>query len=141
MTYTDPTALHSDRFVSAFSGNDLLRGLDRPYCTAYTVSINGDLVFPSGSKGDGRAAAVGEIFHEGRFELQLKGSGRSPFSRGADGRAVLRSCIRGKLSFIVVFNVLARSNAQFQNFWHPKPCTTWVLIPQERYVSLARERM
>jgi len=45
--------------------------------------------------GDGRAAILGEIGHEDEsWELQLKGSGPTPFSRGGDGRAVLRSSIR-----------------------------------------------
>jgi serine/tyrosine/threonine adenylyltransferase len=45
--------------------------------------------------GDGRAAILGEIENEGAlWELQLKGSGPTPYSRGGDGRAVLRSSIR-----------------------------------------------
>ena len=41
--------------------------------------------------GDGRAINFGEL---NDFEVQLKGAGRTPFSRGADGRAVLRSSLR-----------------------------------------------
>ncbi len=49
----------------------------------------------AGQLGDGRALNIGEIEHEGRrFELQLKGAGRTPYSRMGDGRAVLRSSIR-----------------------------------------------
>lgn len=46
--------------------------------------------------GDGRALLIAEIAKPGggRAELQLKGSGQTPYSRGADGRAVLRSSIR-----------------------------------------------
>lgn len=46
--------------------------------------------------GDGRALMLGEITNNRgeRWELQLKGSGQTPYSRGADGRAVLRSTIR-----------------------------------------------
>lgn len=46
--------------------------------------------------GDGRAISVGEVvsLDTGRWELQLKGAGRTPFCRGADGRAVLRSSVR-----------------------------------------------
>ncbi|MEJ2650310.1 MAG: YdiU family protein [Gammaproteobacteria bacterium] len=46
--------------------------------------------------GDGRALLIAEIraLHGGRAELQLKGSGQTPYSRGSDGRAVLRSSIR-----------------------------------------------
>jgi uncharacterized protein YdiU (UPF0061 family) len=50
--------------------------------------------------GDGRALLLGDISddQDRRFELQLKGAGRTPFSRGADGRAVLRSTIREYLA-------------------------------------------
>jgi serine/tyrosine/threonine adenylyltransferase len=45
--------------------------------------------------GDGRALLLGDLPHrDGRMELQLKGAGRTPFSRMGDGRAVLRSSIR-----------------------------------------------
>ena len=46
--------------------------------------------------GDGRAMLLGEITNKKgeKWELQLKGSGQTPYSRGADGRAVLRSTIR-----------------------------------------------
>ena len=49
----------------------------------------------AGQLGDGRALLLGEVRTEqGHFELQLKGSGRTPYSRGGDGMAVLRSSIR-----------------------------------------------
>jgi uncharacterized protein YdiU (UPF0061 family) len=50
--------------------------------------------------GDGRALLLGDLIdeHGARHELQLKGAGRTPFSRGADGRAVLRSTIREYLA-------------------------------------------
>ena len=46
--------------------------------------------------GDGRALMIAEVQDKSgqRWELQLKGAGRTPYSRGADGRAVLRSSIR-----------------------------------------------
>jgi len=45
--------------------------------------------------GDGRAASLGEVINQnGRWELQLKGSGKTAYSRQGDGRAVLRSSIR-----------------------------------------------
>lgn len=45
--------------------------------------------------GDGRAISIGEVVVDGsRWEFQLKGGGPTPFCRGADGRAVLRSSIR-----------------------------------------------
>ncbi|MBG3852707.1 YdiU family protein, partial [Xanthomonas hortorum pv. carotae] len=50
----------------------------------------------AGQLGDGRAISLGEAIgvDGGRYELQLKGAGPTPYSRGADGRAVLRSSIR-----------------------------------------------
>src|SRR5690606_23707164 len=50
----------------------------------------------AGPLGDGRAVSLGEVLntHGERLELQLKGAGPTPYSRGADGRAVLRSSIR-----------------------------------------------
>jgi len=50
----------------------------------------------AGQLGDGRAITLGEVrdVHGGVQELQLKGAGRTPYSRTADGRAVLRSSVR-----------------------------------------------
>ena len=49
----------------------------------------------AGQLGDGRAITLGEVdTGEGVLEMQLKGSGKTPYSRFADGRAVLRSSIR-----------------------------------------------
>ena len=49
----------------------------------------------AGQLGDGRAITLGEVKTDTDFlELQLKGSGRTPYSRTADGKAVLRSSIR-----------------------------------------------
>jgi uncharacterized protein YdiU (UPF0061 family) len=49
--------------------------------------------------GDGRAASLGEVINQnGRWELQLKGSGKTAYSRQGDGRAVLRSSIREYLA-------------------------------------------
>lgn len=46
--------------------------------------------------GDGRGLLLGEVNHpvHGRWDLHLKGAGKTPYSRFGDGRAVLRSCIR-----------------------------------------------
>ena len=50
----------------------------------------------AGQLGDGRAITLGEAINDAgeRWELQLKGAGPTPYSRSADGRAVLRSSIR-----------------------------------------------
>ena len=81
-----------DAIASAFSGLTQIPGLDEPYATNYGCHVYGQWF---GQLGDGRAINLGEVeYNDQRFELQLKGGGRSPFSRGFDGKAVLRSCVR-----------------------------------------------
>lgn len=75
----------------------------RPYgwATGYALSIYGteytqQCPFRTGNGyGDGRAMSIFEgVFKGKRWEMQLKGGGRTPYCRGADGRAVLRSSVR-----------------------------------------------
>ena len=79
-------------FADVFGGNALLGGMD-PWAANYGGHQFGHW---AGQLGDGRAISLGEaIAADGsRHELQLKGAGTTPYSRGADGRAVLRSSIR-----------------------------------------------
>jgi uncharacterized protein YdiU (UPF0061 family) len=71
----------------------LLAGNAEPGHGARVASVYGGHQFGhwAGQLGDGRALLLGHINGQ---EVQLKGAGRTPFSRGADGRAVLRSSIR-----------------------------------------------
>ncbi|CTP89723.1 UPF0061 protein [Xanthomonas translucens pv. phlei] len=80
------------QFAEVFAGNALYPGM-RPYAANYGGHQFGHW---AGQLGDGRAIALGEALGADgrRWELQLKGAGRTPYSRGADGRAVLRSSIR-----------------------------------------------
>jgi uncharacterized protein YdiU (UPF0061 family) len=93
----DPKELQTKSFIEAFSGNKLLPGLDKAYATVYGCHCYGSWF---GQLGDGRAMGIGEVTatnkngDKQRYELQLKGCGRSPYSRGFDGRAVLRSSVR-----------------------------------------------
>ena len=82
----------SDDFPHVFSGNRLLDGMD-PYATCYGGHQFGNW---AGQLGDGRAINLGEIINPTgqRWVLQLKGAGLTPYSRSADGLAVLRSSIR-----------------------------------------------
>lgn len=82
---------HSD-FARVFGGNALLHGM-QPWAANYGGHQFGSW---AGQLGDGRAISLGEAIGPdgGRRELQLKGAGRTPYSRFGDGRAVLRSSIR-----------------------------------------------
>jgi serine/tyrosine/threonine adenylyltransferase len=75
-----------------FGGNALLDGM-QPYAANYGGHQFGNW---AGQLGDGRAITLGETVNARgeRWELQLKGAGPTPYSRTADGRAVLRSSIR-----------------------------------------------
>ena len=96
--------LNDQHFLGFFSGDiGGARGPMRPYgwATGYALSIYGaeytqQCPFGTGNGyGDGRAISVFEGVFEGkRWELQLKGGGPTPYCRGADGRAVLRSSVR-----------------------------------------------
>lgn len=83
-----PGWLASDEALQAFSGNQLLPG-SQPMATVYSGHQFG---LWAGQLGDGRAILLGETARH--LEIQLKGAGRTPYSRGGDGRAVLRSSIR-----------------------------------------------
>jgi len=82
----------SDDFCQIFAGNKLAKGM-RPYAMCYGGHQFGQW---AGQLGDGRAINLGEIVNaQGRrWALQLKGAGKTPYSRSADGLAVLRSSIR-----------------------------------------------
>jgi len=72
-------------------GDKLTEGMD-PYSQRYGGHQFGTW---AGQLGDGRAITLGEVDLGGKsLELQLKGSGATPYSRFSDGRAVLRSSIR-----------------------------------------------
>ena len=82
----------SEYFSQVFSGNALTDGMD-PHAACYGGHQFGNW---AGQLGDGRAINLGEVLGtEGdHLMLQLKGAGRTPYSRSGDGRAVLRSSIR-----------------------------------------------
>ncbi len=81
----------SDDFAAVFAGNRVLPGMD-PHATCYGGHQFGNW---AGQLGDGRAINLGEINTAGgHLMLQLKGAGPTPYSRSADGLAVLRSSVR-----------------------------------------------
>jgi uncharacterized protein YdiU (UPF0061 family) len=95
---------HDDQFLRLFSGDiSVAQEPMRPWgwATGYALSIYGSeyiqqCPFGTGNGyGDGRAISVFEgLFNGQRWEMQLKGGGPTPYCRGADGRAVLRSSVR-----------------------------------------------
>ncbi|MFL9610519.1 protein adenylyltransferase SelO [Methylobacillus sp. Pita2] len=84
--------IKSPAWVSALGGNGLIPGME-PYAMCYGGHQFGNW---AGQLGDGRAISLGEVVtpQGQRWELQLKGAGVTPYSRMADGRAVLRSSVR-----------------------------------------------
>ncbi len=88
----DAADIADPAFAQVFAGNTLYPGM-RPFAANYGGHQFGHW---AGQLGDGRAISLGEALGvDGRrHELQLKGAGPTPYSRGADGRAVLRSSIR-----------------------------------------------
>ena len=88
----DPSTCESQDFAEVFSGNRVPQGAT-PFAQAYAGHQFGSW---AGQLGDGRAIALGEVLDVdgGRQTLQLKGAGPTPYSRTADGRAVLRSSLR-----------------------------------------------
>ena len=77
--------------ANVLAGGRTVAGMD-PYAQRYGGHQFGNW---AGQLGDGRAITLGEVdSKEGIVELQLKGAGHTPYSRFADGKAVLRSSIR-----------------------------------------------
>ena len=101
--FADSMAESAD-FISMFSGD--ISQLPEPmrkigWASGYALSIYGteytqQCPFQTGNGyGDGRAMSVLEAVINGqRWEMQLKGGGRTPYCRGGDGRAVMRSSVR-----------------------------------------------
>ena len=80
-----------------FSGNKIPRGAS-PISQAYAGHQFGHFTM----LGDGRAVLLGEQINQNnqRYDIQLKGSGQTPFSRSGDGRATLSSMLRLSLIHI-----------------------------------------
>tara|TARA_Y100001968_G_scaffold333703_1_gene398510 strand:+ start:3590 stop:5287 length:1698 start_codon:yes stop_codon:yes gene_type:complete len=96
--------VQDEKFVRLFSGD--ISCVHKPmrsfgWATGYALSIYGkeynqQCPFGTGNGyGDGRAISVFQgVFNGKRWEMQLKGGGQTPYCRGADGKAILRSSIR-----------------------------------------------
>jgi uncharacterized protein YdiU (UPF0061 family) len=129
----DESFLFSDAFLRFFSGDmTAMRSVTRSpntsgeedyqihieqfksWATPYALSIYGEEMYHNcpykngNGYGDGRAISVAEIYNPStntRLEFQLKGSGTTPFSRSADGRAVLRSSVREFLASEAMYHL------------------------------------
>lgn len=96
---TDTT---SEEFLNIFTGNKVLENTT-PYAMCYGGHQFGNW---AGQLGDGRAINLCEVEHNGKnWALQLKGAGETPYSRNADGLAVLRSSIREYLCSEAMFHL------------------------------------
>lgn len=81
----------SQQFLKIFTGNEIIEK-SKPYAMCYGGHQFGHW---AGQLGDGRAINLAEVESNGkRWSIQLKGSGATPYSRTADGLAVLRSSVR-----------------------------------------------
>lgn len=87
-----PKALQHSDFAAIFSGDMPLKG-GNPLAMVYSGHQFGQW---AGQLGDGRALLLGQVHNKAGelWDIQLKGGGKTPYSRMGDGRAVLRSCIR-----------------------------------------------
>ena len=90
-------------FTNIFSGKEILPNT-RPYSMSYAGHQFGNW---AGQLGDGRAIILAEIENKKKttYTLQLKGAGMTPYSRRADGLAVLRSSIREHLCSEAMFHL------------------------------------
>jgi len=97
------TDINSHLFLDLMTGNKVLSGM-KPYSLCYGGHQFGQW---AGQLGDGRAINLGEIStrNSGRQALQLKGAGKTPYSRHADGLAVLRSSVREFLCSEAMFHL------------------------------------
>lgn len=88
----DVNTAHRTELLNVFSGNTMIKHSD-PLAMLYAGHQFGGYV---PQLGDGRAVIIGETINSRneQWEIQLKGSGITPYSRNGDGRAVLRSTIR-----------------------------------------------
>ncbi|HWI13545.1 MAG TPA: YdiU family protein, partial [Burkholderiales bacterium] len=114
-TRVDPTPVRAPRLLGWSDAVGVMLGIDRPASATGLAAevLGGNRVLPgmqpyaarygghqfgqwAGQLGDGRAITLGELLapEGGRYDVQLKGAGRTPYSRTADGRAVLRSSVR-----------------------------------------------
>ena len=159
---------HHTSFVNFFSGNIAEPSVDsrsksRPqwgttWATPYALSIYGQEMYDNcpfkngNGYGDGRAISVGEIgplpWNNKRYEFQLKGAGTTPFCRGGDGRAVLRSSVREFLVSEAMHNLgvsttralslIVSDSETVRRPWYEPGSSTRTVLPDESDPRLQR---
>ncbi|MEP3838085.1 MAG: protein adenylyltransferase SelO [Algibacter sp.] len=93
---------NSEDFLKVFTGNQVYQNT-KPYAMCYGGHQFGNW---AGQLGDGRAINLFEVEHKNKtWQVQLKGAGETPYSRTADGLAVLRSSIREYLCSEAMFHL------------------------------------
>ncbi|MFV9549986.1 protein adenylyltransferase SelO [Algibacter sp. PT7-4] len=96
------TEAKTSNFLGVFTGNKVLEN-SKPYAMCYGGHQFGNW---AGQLGDGRAINLFEIEHKNtNWQVQLKGAGETPYSRTADGLAVLRSSVREYLCSEAMFHL------------------------------------
>ena len=100
----DPKAAQDDLFLNFVNGDNQLEFFPPALAHRYGGHQFG---YWAGQLGDGRAVLLGDYVNsEGqRWELQLKGSGKTPYSRSGDGRAVVRSSVREFLASEAMYHL------------------------------------
>ncbi|PWG06196.1 protein adenylyltransferase SelO [Polaribacter aquimarinus] len=94
--------LQTDFFRDVVTGNEIYPNT-KPYAMCYAGHQFGNW---AGQLGDGRAINLFEVEHHNKnWKVQLKGAGETPYSRTADGLAVLRSSIREYLCAEAMFHL------------------------------------
>ena len=93
---------NAKEFLAVFTGNKVIENT-YPFAMCYGGHQFGNW---AGQLGDGRAINLTEVVHnKQRWAIQLKGAGETPYSRTADGLAVLRSSIREYLCSEAMFHL------------------------------------
>jgi len=138
-------------FAEYFSGNQIIPGFVTTATTTTTIAMATSLQFNndyigaepaahcycghqfghfSGQLGDGATMYLGEVINPKgeRWEIQFKGAGKTPYSRNADGRKVLRSSVREFLCSEVKSDPIAlnydQTNRQSMTSYMNRPITS-----------------
>ena len=105
LEYKSKEAFEKDtKLKGVMSGMDIFDSFKETYATNYGGHQFGTW---AGQLGDGRAITVAEFINSkgNRYEMQLKGAGLTPYSRHADGKAVLRSSVREYIASEYMYNI------------------------------------